>query len=479
MIEKKRAIAIMVAISVVICILISFYFNNKRGDSSEQLLKQSATAGFDIGAGNPGTVTGTGTLTGTVTVTGTEPFEDSVKVEGMDFEVHGNTPEYDMNAAMYVNGSGSPSLRLEYYLEGSSNIREIDSMQIPEIEGMAGKNATESQTAINAASIRILLNTIYSKVYIFVMNYKASSNALYSFTLKENKLELVFRDDGSYSSFAFNSNQQYLAYNCDNPPWDNSLPESRLFEVLDCSKDRYVVKGSRTNMSKMIGAPEEQDVIRNYIFYGWQGQDTAILQAELKKTDKTVFEGKVLYDIKNDQIMNLDGSSFNIENDDTDGAAAPPDGNGEQAVSAAETPSSMKDAEVDLYGTIAESSALKVLKDFYLKLASEGTWKDAMTLLDDNFVLKLELFKQYGITELKKSDINSEDASLFSSLLMTAKYDMLEKEENNGKVAVISYYHLLGENGATQLRQLMKARIEYKSGKWIIAYIEDISTEVN
>jgi hypothetical protein len=120
-----------------------------------------------------------------------------------------------------------------------------------------------------------------------------------------------------------------------------------------------------------------------------------------------------------------------------------------------------------------ESEQVKLLKSFYSYLGSEEDYKKAMDLIDKDFIFKMDLLKQFGIEYILKSDFDAEDASMYSQLLKTAKFDTIAGEDSKDGVYTISYYHYLGQNSESQLRQLMVARMKKSDGLWKIISIEE------
>ncbi|NTV88982.1 MAG: hypothetical protein HGA22_01240 [Clostridiales bacterium] len=501
-IGKKRIIAILIVVSVAVCALGFLYFNNKGSETGSGLLLEDT-------AGNAADQSD-------FVAAQNEKLE---KIEGGNIEVYGNTPEFDLKAQLFKTSSGNPFLRLEYYLDGSSTTRDIDSLMISELGG-------SSQT------IKLYLNSTISKLYVFISAKSTSDKALFVLKLSDARPELLFRGSGDYSGFEFSKDRLFLAYNSSEKVFGNNIGNYQsFFSIIDCETDRFVVSKSRIDLSRLIGSIDDKSDSLSITFMGWKDEKTAILQ--LSEGENQL---NVLYDLKGNSLASLDGSELQAvwkqgagqaaEDQLPDSAAAAADSTsgalfdstagalfdstacaaadstagGAAADGASEITAGAGDASTDGSSDTsaeaasgnsgeglqkdstaggqnavreAEKQSVKALEAFYRALSDEKTWNDAMALLDEGFTIKLALFQQYGIEELKKSDINSSDASLYSSILKTAKYDILISNKAGTDSATLSYYQLLGDNEATRLRQELTAGLVKKSGRWLITYIKE------
>jgi hypothetical protein len=187
----------------------------------------------------------------------------------------------------------------------------------------------------------------------------------------------------------------------------------------------------------------------------------------------------VLYDIERNLLLNLDGSELKLVTKSTDSAPADDpdiaDASGTDINAAGEGTETGGAIQTDAgkQGAVVDSEPVKTLKSFYSYLASEDDYAKAMQLLDSSFRLRLNMLQQFGVSEILKSDIDADSASVYGELLKAAKFDTIANDVVKDNICTISYYQILRPSADSQMRQLMSAQLQKFDKVWKIILIED------
>ena len=364
-----------------------------------------------------------------------------------EIKILNNSPEYELKMTLTEDSEKKTGLRLEYYYEGTGMVNTLDGKVLPEIEGIFEKRAENASESNTYMIEKAYLNTKLAKVY-FVINGNGSNSMLqsdmYVISLSDAKTKKVFSNRGKYGGMTFSKDFRYLGYSYNDPPQSSVLQESSLLEIIDCNADDFVIKNSRTKDGK-IGSNMKPGMVYDYTFAAWYSNNAVKLKQK-PVLDEKAAEAEVLYDISRNLLLDKNGSVIGIEKKTDAGESGKPP---------------------------AESAAVKVLKDFYTCLGSENDYQKAMELLDETFSIKLEIFKQFGISELTKSDISTEDASFYSDMLKAASLDAIISEDSKDGTAKIYYYQIMELSTENQARQPMSAQIKKTENGWKITLLQD------
>lgn len=384
------------------------------------------------------------------------PVTDLIRSESID--VTGNSPEYDLKAALCEDSNKRTYISLEYYLDGTGSTIQADSSQLPELDGIFNKRDQAGNTS-NSFRIRAAyLNPAYSKLYLQIIGNSFEvfeETTLYSLDLKNSTVKKLFSCTGKYSKINLNKNFSMLGYSFDDPPELSVFQESSLFDILDCKTDEFIVRGSKKPSGKLAGTDMDTTYLYNYSFIAWKSDNVARLsQSVFSRKDingKPISKGEVLYDAVKDKFMNTDGSPLKNP------AMAVP----------TETAAPVKN----------EAEVSKVLTDFYSYLPSEGNYHKAMEILDESFKLRLQLMEQFNVSEIIKSDIDEEGVSMVSELLKAAKLDSIVKVELGDGIYTIYYYQTMSLNSESQVRQALTAQLKKVGNSYKIILIKDADEE--
>ncbi len=523
--DKRKAAIIISSIVLILVVVLVFVdkliINRARGnvqDTQASIVTEAGMKNDDNSTGE-GTVKSInkGALSDGVRETDDASSSEAYNTESLlrdeMIKVDGNTPEYDMELRLCERADKETFLELRYYLNGASVINDIDDAQIPEL-----KEIFESRNSIGNKEAYIvkqaLLNPVYSQLYVLIYGSavnKYTQASLYEININDASVNKLMSYPGEYGQLSLNKDKSLMAYSFGDPPHMSQYQENFLIDFYDCRKAEYIIKSSRDVSGSLMGSNSNPNYLYDYEFTSWLAPRTARLNQTIssKKEEESVLQqGDVLYDIDKNLIMNLDGSAQDIsagaegeltqqgeavpQNDETQQSEAAQQNNGTKQGEAASGTDSTQNSEQSSIGNDAntketgstikgagstskkgESEQAKLIKSFYSYLESEDDYKKAMELLDKDFVFRMELLKQFGVEYIVKSDFDAQEASMYSQLLKAAKFDTIAKEELKDGIYTIDYYHFLGLNSDSQLRQLMIARMKKSDGLWRIISIEE------
>ena len=395
----------------------------------------------------------------------TAPAPQIIKSE--ELEIAYNSPEYDLKALLREYSDRQSVVELEYYLDGTGTSMEIGGKIVPELESIF-----ENRTGAGQDSYKVkgaYLNPVYSKLYLQIAGkaYEGfEDTALYSVDLKEQTVKKLFSYVGKYSKMLFNKSFSLLGYSFDDPPVSSVFQENTLFEILDCKTDEFKVRGSRVSSGNKAGAGRDAGFIYDYSFLEWKSDTVARLKQSVipikGPAGKPSVQGEILYDVEKDGFTDTDGSPLTGIPSVTGPADSQPT-DAQPSEAAKEKPADAK----------AASEASKILTDFYSYLSSEKDYQKGMELLDGDFKLQLSMLEQFGASEIIKSDIDEENASMFSNILKAARLESVVKTETDGGVCTIYYYQTLSLNADSQVKQALKAQLKKVKGAYKIYLISD------
>lgn len=410
-------------------------------------------------------------------------------------EVNYNTPEYDLGLELCEDSGKKTFIRMQYYQNGTTVVNELDDGELPELANLFESRA-EKASGDKAFRIgQALLNPVHSQLYLLINGTPLDAyvqSSFYLVDLNDMSVKKLFSSPGKYGKMTFNKDYSMLAWSFGDPPVMSAHQEDNLLEIFDCAAGDFLVKGNVYTGGKRLGSNSDPKLLYDYEFVSWKS--TTVLKLKqavrpLSNPDGGLTQTDVLYDIKKNLLLNPDGSEQKLSggeaaNGTTDsgkpgtatggavsGNAASGNANSGSAVSGDREATGKADG--DNPADAAESEPLKTLKAFYSYLGSLNNYAKAMNLLDDNFKLRLQLMKQFGAEELVKSDIDKENASLYSELLRTARFDSLSQEVTKDGVSSILYFQILEPSPGTEINQQMTATLKKTSKGWKITLIED------
>jgi hypothetical protein len=414
--------------------------------------------------------------TNDVPVTSVDNGEEAL-INDEKVDVSYNSPEYELSLELCENSDKKTFVRMQYYLNGSATVNELDEGSLPELAGIFESRAKESGSTEAYRIKQALLNPAHSQLYLLIQGAPIggySQSCFYMVDLEDTSIKKLFSYPGLYGKMAFNKDFSLLAYSFGDLPAMSVHMEDNLLDVLDCSTTDYIIKGNTLTNSRKIGSNSNPDLLYDYELETWQSVDLLKLKQAvrpLKDLNSGLTQTEVLYDIRKDLLLNPDGSEQKLPVKDSEmKAERVPD---KQAPGTSAGTGGAIGKDTDAQGKTADSEPVKVLKSFYSYLGSENNYAKAMQLLDDSFKLRLQMMRQFGAEELIKSDIDEESASVFSDILKSAVFKTLSEETTKDKSSTIKYVQILGAGTDAQVEQQMTARLEKTVKAWKIILIED------
>lgn len=415
--------------------------------------------------------------------------DDDLLIASESVPVSYNTPEYDIEVELCENKDMKTFIRLKYYRDGASVGNEIDEEQIPELAGIfesrneaGGGDGTQQNDAEEQGTTseedrpysigQALLNPVHGQLYLMVNGARTDQyiqSSFYLVDLNDLSVKKLFSYPAKYGRMYFNRDFSMLAYSFSDPPKMKVYQEDSILEIFDCANSEFVVRGSRRDGDSVIGKNSAPGYIYDYIFISWHAPGVVRLTRDARPADDSGAEpvrSELLYDVETDLLLNLDGTELSMEDngESADGQGTEEKGTGDTGGPGTEE------------GQPDESGPAAQLRLFYKYLGSTDEYPKAMLMLDDNFVLRMGMLAQFGVSEIHKSDIDAQEGNvaLYAELLRATKFDSLVSvrmpDENT---AVVSYMHSIGLAPDSQLSQLMTARMAKKGESWVITLIED------
>lgn len=512
---KPRKSLIVLIISVLMLAAAIIYFDTKLLDHVKQTSQQEDNG--DKAAANDGTQ---------VTET-KEPMEEDTegREEDVESDVPGsedgevrviasesvpvsyNTPEYDIEVELCENNDMKTYIRLKYYKDGAGAENELDEEQIPELAGIfenRGDVGPESDAQQNGAAEQeavppenrpysigqALLNPVHGQLYLMVNGAQLDqyiNSSFYMVDLSDVSVKKLFSYPAKYGKMYFNRDFSMLAYSFLDPPHMSIYKEESIVEVYDCVNSGFLIRGSRRTDGSTIGTNSAPGYIYDYIFEGWQSSSVIRMTRYARPADDSAagpVQSAVFYDIAADLFLGPDGTVLPAEiideysgveesgSGDVDGSfeIGPGAGSGENG----NTPDGGTQTAEE--GQSRESDPVEQLRLFYRYLGSDEDYPKAMRMLDDDFILRMSLLTQFGVSEIRKEDILAEqdNAAMYAELLRGAKFSSLTNiEMPDGDTAVITYLHMIWLTEDSQFSQLMTAKMKKQGSGWVITMLED------
>lgn len=411
-----------------------------------------------------------------------EKLEAEVPIKSETVIVVGNTPEYELELKICENIDKKTFIKLQYYLNGTSMLEELDEAELPELAGLFESREMEKDNMPAFNISQAVLNPVHSQLYLLIQGAPLGAYtqaSLYMVELNDMSIKKLFSYPGLYGKLVLNKDSSLLAYSFGDPPHLSNLQEDNLVEIFDCSRGEYVIKNNRDQSGNILGKNSSPDFLYDYEFEAWQSVNVLKLRQAIrpkKDVDSGLVQTEVLYDIQKNLLLNSDGSEWKPQATEDISAASIIEGDdvGNQQTAGDKTGSgSAISAGAGSQTEAADSEPVKVLKNFYSYLAAEKDYAEAMNLLDKSFQLRLNMLKQFGVDEISKSDIDTDSASVYSELLKAAKFDTIATEVTKDGICTVNYHQILELSADSQIKQFMSAKLKKSDKVWKILLIED------
>lgn len=374
-----------------------------------------------------------------------ETAEEPEKTE--EIPVDGNTPEYELKASLNLKASAGAYIKLQYYQDGSTVVKELGQEQIPEFKELYKKREEDRAGSTEAFKIKkAYLNAKYAKVYFILLENQTGDQfltSIYSCSLADGTVKKLFSQVAGPMELYPSKDLKYIGYSYYDSPASSIHQEKTLFQLLRCSDDAYLVEGSRVPGGGLIGDNKDTKNIYDYTFIKWKDANTVTLGETAYPKGESGKGGtrEVTYDVDKNVFLNADGS----------------------VVKAA-------DGKKEEQQVKADSEPVKVLKDFYGFLSAEQ-YPKAYDILDDKFML--DAFKLLGATELTKKDIDIDSFAMYGSLFKAARLQGIVLEKTEADKSAIYFYQIFSMGEGQEAKQALVANLVKTQKGWKISSVKD------
>ncbi len=459
----RRDLAVVFSLAVILLIIVSLILLKK--DNSGMSLSTAARDAGVIPAGEKGAASrideSSASFNNTASVEGKDTKAEEIHVvRSEEIAVANNLLEYDLKASIYMDSVNKSFLKLEYYLDGESRVKELDEESIPEIRDIF-INGTGGQLQNPGDRIlKVILNSRLSKCYIIVPGKvvnDAADISVYSYNLKEGTAKKIFENHAiKLSDVVITKDSRYLAFSY----LKEDSPDKAYLMVYICDGDVILVNGNIDPSGNPIAKNIEKGYRHYYDLSSWYTNTSLLLKETLYKDGNgstgsvDAIKREVVYDIEENLMTNADGSLINPQGTDKSKTAT-------EVTDKAEAPAEQKSTE---------SEALKALRRFYGFLSSEQ-YDKAYDMLDDRF--RINAFKLLGADELSKKDIDVESFSVYGSIFRTVRIEKITGEKSDGGSTVIYFYQLFSMNEGDNIRQPLAALMKNTEKGWKVAELND------
>ncbi len=231
---------------------------------------------------------------------------NSIKVQGdiidrkqEEVNIFNNNPEMNIRANLVEDEYGLIALKLTYRINGKKVSQWVDSAKFKEIRNIFGLREKHP----NSYTIKnMVLNEKLKKLY-FLFEGKAAGKyprtSMFSYDLKNSRLEklcyvegsfdkFILTSDGKYNACSYSANSQNIIYNEKRTVIIYRCKDN--FQVFDSSKDIIPEKTCMTN----------EMYIYSYEFQKWKDNNTFELRQIIRARDgrEKVKENIFLYDLE-------------------------------------------------------------------------------------------------------------------------------------------------------------------------------------
>lgn len=383
-------------------------------------------------------------------------------------EVSGNTAEFDLEAKLYEDSGRNTYLRLEYYLDGISTVKELDSNTVKELEGIFENRNQVSPAGSGYRVKEVYLNPNHVKAYIQIeqgSSLSGTDTSIYSYDLRSEKINLLYSGNGTFTELFFSPDKKHLSFSFYDNPSTGAFKENSLLSVLNCETDGFLVKDNRDKAGNVIGG-RDNSYYYDYKFLSWDTNSIIKLSeaclsqnAQSPRTD--ALEGKtVLYDILENKFIGEDNEENEVSEVTSDTKTNEDPAAGDNETENKNTSESADDAD-------------KVLKVFYNNLKDLSLYGKGMELLTDDFILELAILKQFGVQQLGKKDIDIEQANIYKDILMSASLDSIIGSEVSEDICTVFYYQSFELGSGEPVKMPMEAKLTKTADGWRISMIRD------
>lgn len=224
-----------------------------------------------------------------------EFFESNNLVKKETIDVFNNEAGIDLHANLVENKNGQVLLSLAYKLNGKLVTKNIDASNITEIRNIFGFRKKYG----NGYKLKnMLLNKKSDKLYFSIegkQKDKYTQTSIYSYNLKNSKIEKVFYDVGVFSNFSISPDGKHNAFSYLNCPQNITHNEKNIVVIIRCSDNKLELNSNKIILGKQIEKSNDFYVY-SYHFIKWRSNNICQLSQRFwakdgsqKEKEQTIF----------------------------------------------------------------------------------------------------------------------------------------------------------------------------------------------
>ncbi len=214
-----------------------------------------------------------------------------------NINIFNNESSLDLHASLVENENGQVTLNLAYKLDDRLITKSIDASNVTEIRNIFRfRDKYGSGYKIN----NMLLNHKKDMVFFCVEGRKEKKYfylTVYSYDLKNSKLEKLYHGLGAFGEFFISPDGKYNAFTYLNCPQNISFNEKNSVVIINCSDNRLILDTS-PGLRGNAGDTGVDLLVYSYEFIKWKGGTVCELREKIKSKDGSSAERekKLYYD---------------------------------------------------------------------------------------------------------------------------------------------------------------------------------------
>ncbi len=220
-----------------------------------------------------------------------------------DINIFNNNSKVNLHADLAENENGLVTLNLAYNLNGKLVTKSIAASEINEIRNIF-KFRDKYRSGFTLKNM--LLNEKMNRIYLCVegrRDRKYSRTSMYSYDMKNSRIEKVFYDEGEFDNFALSPDGRYNAFTYSSSPQNLSYNEKGVLIILDCENNELVFN-SNNNIKQSDPELIYDLYIYSYSFVKWRDNNTCEFLQRIRAKDglQKDMEKTLVYNLETKEI---------------------------------------------------------------------------------------------------------------------------------------------------------------------------------
>ncbi len=202
-----------------------------------------------------------------------------------DINIFNNNSKVNLHAHLAENENGLVTLNLAYNLNGQLVTKSIAASEINEIRNIF-KFRDKYRSGFTLKNV--LLNEKMNRIYLCVegrRDRKYSRTNMYSYDMKNSRIEKVFYDEGEFDNFVLSPDGKYNAFTYSSSPQNLSNNEKSVLIILDCENNELVFN-SNNNIKQSDPELIYDLYIYSYSFVKWRDNNACEFRQRIRAKDR-------------------------------------------------------------------------------------------------------------------------------------------------------------------------------------------------